>query len=162
MGKQHTPIDKLVESAVESLSKASYFTKTEVRRDVLKHKNLSGFLVDVGKRYPGWKFDQAIIAHVDEVISVAVRQTDAHGIRLYECYAVGNRDRRYMRLRAMKANQLRAAIQETRVQARKLDIKVRVLEYYLDLVEKVGPNASVGDVYDKALPHILELKANDH
>ncbi len=159
MPKQHTPIDKLVESAVEELSNASYFTKTEVRSKVLKHKKLAPLLADISKRYPGWKFDHAISEHIDATIDVDVRRTDAHGIRLYECYAVGNRDRRYMRLRSMKANQLRATIQETRVQARKLDVKVKVYQYYLDLLEKIGPNARVDDVYDRALAKVMAIKA---
>jgi hypothetical protein len=156
MGKQLTLIEKLVVSAVDKVSHAPYFTKTEVKNHVLKHSKLPTVLSDLRKHHGAWHLDVAVMEYMDGCVGHELQRKDANNIREYEQYATGmGGERRWMRLRAMNADQLRAAIGEARTQRQRLDSKIKVYEVLLDMLEEFG-KGSVEDIYDEAVAKLHE------
>lgn len=162
MKKERTKIDNLVEPAVKRVAERekSYFRKSEVVDEVTKNKNLANIFADLRGRYRAWKLDTIIMRYVEKRVADALQQRDSNGIRIYECYAAGERERRWLTVRAMTADTLRAVMQETRTQARQLTIKGEGYQILLEELEGLGdPNATVDDVYDVAVPKIRAYRA---
>jgi hypothetical protein len=157
--KEHTPIDKLIEPAVKRVAEreTGYFQKNEIVTEVLKNKNLSGMLADIKKRFGGWKFDTVILRYIDGRVGQVLQQRDGNRIRVYECYAAGGRERRWLPLRAMTADTLLAVMRETRTQARQLEIKGEGYEFFYN--ELKGTKLTIEDVYDKVVPMIRDFRA---
>lgn len=161
MTKQKTKIDNLIEPALLKVVKrtTNYFHKNAVVNEVMNNKHLAKVLTDLHTRYGAWRLDQLIKRYVDHRVGQVLGQRDVNGLRVYECYAVGQPERRWQPLRAMTADTLRNVMQQTRVQARQLTLKGEGYHILLDELEKLGqPNATVDEVYDKAIKKILAHK----
>lgn len=161
MTLQRTPIDKLIEPAVQKVAARTkgYFLKSEVVSEVRGYRSLGAALAQIKARYATWKFDQVILRYIDTRVAQVLQVRDANGIRIYENYAAGNRERRWLPLRAMTADTLRAVMQETRVQARQLELKGEGYQFFLDELRKLPPTARLDEVYDKVVPKIQAYRA---
>ena len=158
MTKQKTKIDNLIEPALLKVARrtTSYFSKSDILNEVMNNKHLAKVLTDLRNKYGEWKLDQLIKRYVGTRVGQALQQRDTNGIRVYECYAVGKPERRWLPLRAMTAVTLRNVMQQTRVQARQLTVKDEGYHILLAELEKLGqPNATVDDVYDKVIKNII-------
>jgi hypothetical protein len=162
MTLERTPVDRLVQPAVERVAArgGGYFKKSEVVQAITKERRVSSLLTDLRTRHGAWKIDQLILRYIDGRVGHILQMRDANGIRVYECYAAGEKERRWMPLRAMTANTLRAVMQETRTQARYLTIKGEGYQYFLTELEKLGEEATVEDVYDKVIGRIQTYRAS--
>jgi len=161
MAQERTPLDRLIDPAVERVGKSrSYFKKSEVIAEVRKNRALNRMLTEMRNKYRAWKFDQIIVRYMEGAIGSVLQRRDANGIRIYECYSVGSRERRWQPLRAMTLTTLRAVMAEARTQARQLELKGEGYEYFEKELEKLGPNARVEQVYDQAVPLILAHRAS--
>jgi len=160
MTLQRTPLDRLIQPAVEHVAKqgGGYFKKSEVVAHLLRKNKFSALLADLRNRHGAWQIDELILRYVVARIGSELQRRDSLGIRVYECYAAGERERRWMPLQAMTANTLRAVMQETRTQARQLVIKGEGYQLFLTELEKLGEDAIVGDVYEKIAPRIVAYR----
>ncbi len=139
----------------------SPFLPREVIAEILNHRNLRRVLADIRNRYGEvWKFDEIIRRHIQADVGRVLQERDSNGIRKYECYGAGERERRWMPLRVMTADSLRAVMRETRTQERHLHVKGEGYQFFLDELEKLGPGATVDQVYDDTLPPILQFRGH--
>ena len=161
MTQERTPIDKLIEPAVNKVAKTTkgYFLKSEVVNEIRGQRGLGSALAKLKATYSVWKFDQVIVRYIDRRVGEVLAMKDFNGIRVYECYSTGNRERRWLRLRAMTADMLRAVMQETRVQARQLELKGAGYQFFIQELAKLAPTATVDEVYDKVAPKIRAYRA---
>ncbi|MFZ0058728.1 MAG: hypothetical protein WAL35_01615 [Acidimicrobiales bacterium] len=156
----NTPIDRLIQPAIKKAAKStSYFRKSEAVRTVLTNPKVVELLTDLRNRHGGWQIDQLVIRCIDAKVAQELQRRDANGIRVYECYAAGERERRWLPLRAMTRDQLRAVMQATRTQARSLTLKGEGYQIFLDELEKLSPTAVVNDVYDRVVPKIQAYRS---
>jgi hypothetical protein len=159
--RERTPLDRLIQPAVERVAaRGAYFQKKEVVNTVSSDKKVGALLGDLRSRHGGWKIDQLIVRYIEAKVGEVLQMRDGNHIRVYECYAVGHGERRWMPLRAMNADTLRAVMQETRTQERQLHIKGAGYEYFLNELEKLGKGATVNDVYDQVIDRIRARRAS--
>ncbi len=163
MTQELIPIDKVIEACVHrvALKRAAgrSFRKSEVVVEVGKHRDIRRILADVRARYTEWKVEYIILRYITHRIDRVLQARDANGIRVFECYASGQRERNWLPLRAMDKNALRASMTEARTLSRQLEIKAGGYAFFLDELEKLPDTARVDEVYDKVLPKILALRA---
>ena len=161
MTLERTPLDRLVEPAVRRVAArgGGYFKKKKVVNALTREKRVTALLADLRTRHGAWKIDQLILRYIDGKVGGELQRRDSNGIRIYECYAAGERERRWMPLLAMTANTLRALMQETRTQARQLQLKGEGYEYFMKELEKLDETATVGDVYDQVIDRIRAHRA---
>ena len=163
MARKKTYIDSQIEPAIEKIVKesgASYFTKKDVVDQIKKVRKVASLLNDLQKRHSGVGADEIVVRYIETAVGQALQKKDANGLRVYECYSAGERQRRWMRLRAMTADQLRVAMQAANRGARELQVKAEGYQLILDELEKGPPGATVDDVYDEVVPRILEHRAS--
>lgn len=159
MARKKTYIDSQIEPAIEKVVKksgASYFTRKDVVDQIKKVRRVSSLLDDLQRRHAGVGADEIVLRYIDDAVGRALQKKDANGLRVYECYSAGERQRRWMRFRAMTADQLRVAMQAANRGARELQLKAEGYQLILDELEKGPPGATVDDVYDEVVPRILE------
>ena len=160
MTKPQTMIDRLIEPAVrKSAQRPGYFRKSQVVNEVLNSSKLGKMLADIERRYPGWDLHEIIGRYITGRVGSVLQQRDSNGIRVYECYSTGESERRWMPIRAMTVDHLRAVMTETRKQARHLEIKASGYELMIKELEKLSDTATVDQVYDKVVPLIREAKS---
>ena len=161
MTLERTPLDRLVQPAVERVAArgGGYFTKSEVIVSITKQRRVAALLADLRIRHGAWKVDALILRYILGKVGTELQRRDSNGVRIYECYAAGQRERRWMPLRAMTAKALRAVMQETRTQARQLELKGEGYEYFLRELEKLDEAATVGDIYDQVIDRIRAHRA---
>lgn len=161
MTLERTPLDRLIQPAVERVAArgGGYFKKSEVVLSIVKRDKVAALLADLRTRHGAWQIDQLILRYINGKVGAEVQRRDSNGVRIYECYAAGERERRWMPLRAMTANTLRAVMQETRTQARQLELKGEGYEYFLRELEKLSESATVDDVYEKVIDRIRAHRA---
>ena len=159
MTKQRIYIDDLIEPALASVvrrtPRGSYFRKTEVVAEVIRHKELGGVLKALRDGWSGWGIDEVVRRYIDGKVGSVLQQRDSFGIRVYECFAAGEPERRWQPFKAMTANSLRLVMQQTRTQARQLTVKGEGYELFLRELEKLPATATVADVYDRVAPLLL-------
>lgn len=144
MTRERTPIDRLVERAVEKVARASssaYFRKSEVINELRKQRGLGNALAQLKARYQEWKFDQVILRYIEQRVGQVLQMRDAHGLRIYENYAAGESERRWMILRAMTLKDFQSVVQETRVQERDLHVKGEGYDFFMKALKLLGPTA---------------------
>ena len=157
MTRARTKVDKLVDPALKKVArKSGFFRKSEVVAEVLGNAKLASMLRDARNNYGDWGVDEIIRRHIENRTGELLQKRDAHGIRVYECYAAGEQERRWMPFRAMNADTLRAVARQARTQARQLTLKGEGYEHFIRELEKHGKDAKVEDVYDEVLPIILK------
>jgi hypothetical protein len=162
MTRQKTQIDNLIQPALQDVlkrSKGSYFRKSEVVAEVARHPKLQSILHELQRRFGGWNIDEIVLRYAEGKVGEMLQQKDAHGIRVYECYAAGGPERRWMPFRSMTADTLRAVMQETRTQARQLTLKGNGYELFYDELVKLDATATVADVYDRVAPEVMKRRA---
>lgn len=162
MPRQKTYIDQQVVPAIEAVvseSKGSYFTKSDVVERIRKVRRVERLLDDLQKRHAGVGADTVVIRYIESAVGRALQKKDSNGLRVYECYSAGERQRRWMPLRAMTAPQLRIAMQEAARGARELRLKAEGYQLLLDELESGPASATVDDVYDTVVPRILEHRS---
>lgn len=156
---ERTAIDRIIEPSLRAVAqrkKGTFFYKSEVVAEVLGHRDLRKNLLDIQNRYgTKWRFDEIIRRYINQRIGVVLQQRDSNKVRVYECYGAGESERRWHPLRALTADTLRAVMRETRTQERQLNIKGAGYQYFLEELEKLGPGATVNDVYDQAVLKIV-------
>ena len=103
--------------------------------------------------------DKFIKKHLENAVGQALQKRDANGLRICECYSAGTRHRRWMPLRAMTANDLRAVMQATRVESRALANKAEGYQMMITELENLSAAATVNSVYDAVVPKIKEYRA---
>lgn len=162
MARKKTYLDNQIEPALEKVVKrsASYFTKKDVVDQIKRVRKVSSLLDDLQRRHAGVGADEIVLRYIDTAVGQALQKKDANGLRVYECYSAGERQRRWMPLRAMTADQLRVAMQAANRGARELQVKAEGYQLILDELEKGPPGATVDNVYDEVLPRILEHRAS--
>lgn len=163
MVRKKTYIDSQIEPALEKVVKksgASYFTKKDVVDQIKKVRKVSSLLDDLQRRHAGVGADEIVLRYIDTAVGQALQKKDPNGLRVYECYSAGERQRRWMRLRAMTAEQLRVAMQAADRGARELQVKAEGYQLILAELEKGPPGVTVDDVYDEVIPKILEHRAS--
>ena len=163
MARRKTYLDSQIEPAIEKVvrkSGASYFTKKDVVDQIKKVRKVSSLLDDLQRRHAGVGADEIVLRYIETAVGQALQKKDANGLRVYECYSAGERQRRWMRLRAMTAEQLRVAMQAADRGARELQLKAEGYQLILNELEKGPPGATVDDVYDEVVPRILEHRAS--
>ena len=163
MARRKTYLDSQIEPAIEKVvrkSGASYFTKKDVVDQIKKVRKVSSLLDDLQRRHAGVGADEIVLRYIETAVGQALQKKDANGLRVYECYSAGERQRRWMRLRAMTADQLRVAMQAADRGARELQLKAEGYQLILNELEKGPPGATVDDVYDEVVPRILEHRAS--
>lgn len=165
--RERTGIDKLIEPSIAAVNaeinaaNRAHFYPSEVIAAVLDHRNLRRVLADIRQRYGEvWKFDEIIRRYIQASVGRTLQERDSNGIRKYECYGAGERERRWMPLRVMTADTLRAVMRETRTQERHLHVKGEGYEIILEELEKLGPAATVEQVYDQVVPRILQFRGH--
>lgn len=154
-----TPIDRLIEPSIKKLDENPPYYKSQVVAEVLRHRDLQGMLADLNQRYRGWNLGEIVRRQIEARVTEQLQKRDANAIRTHECYAAGGPERRWMPLRSMTRETLRAVMRETRTQERHLHLKGEGYQFFLDELERLGGTATVGDVYDRVLPHILRQRA---
>ena len=163
MARRKTYLDSQIEPAIEKVvrkSGASYFTKKDVVDQIKKVRKVSSLLDDLQRRHAGVGADEIVLRYIETAVGQALQKKDANGLRVYECYSAGERQRRWMRLRAMTAEQLRVAMQAADRGAREFQLKAEGYQLILNELEKGPPGATVDDVYDEVVPRILEHRAS--
>ena len=162
MARKKTYLDNQIEPALEKVVKrsASYFTKKDVVDQIKRVRKVSSLLDDLQRRHAGVGADEIVLRYIDTAVGQALQKKDANGLRVYECYSAGERQRRWMLLRAMTADQLRVAMQAADRGARELRVKAEGYQLILAELEKRPPGATVDNVYDEVLPKILEHRAS--
>jgi hypothetical protein len=159
MTRQKTQIDNLIQPALQEVlkrSKGSYFRKSEVVAEVASYPRLQSVLQELRRRFGGWNIDEIVLRYAESKVGDTLQQKDAHGIRVYECYAAGSPERRWMPFQAMTATTLLAVMQETRTQARQLTLKGAGYELFYDELVKLDATATVADVYDRVAPEVMK------
>lgn len=161
MTLERTPLDRQIQPAVERVAArgGGYFKKSEVINTIMKQRRLAALLADLRTRHGAWQIDQLVLRYIYGKVGTELQRRDSNGIRIYECYAAGERERRWMPLRAMTSNTLRAVMQETRTQARQLQLKGEGYEYFLRELEKLDEAATVDDIYDQVIDRIRAHRA---
>lgn len=159
--QQRTKIDNLIEPALLKVAKRAspYFGKSAIINEVTNNKALAAILADLRDRYGAWKIDQLILRYIDSHVGHALQQRDANGIRVYECYGAGESERRWQPLRALTADKLRLVMRQTRREAAQLERKGEGYHIILEELERLRrPDATVDDVYERALPKIKKFR----
>jgi Arc/MetJ-type ribon-helix-helix transcriptional regulator len=103
-------------------------------------------------------FGGLVRSQIEGMVGAVMQERDAYGIRRYEQYAAGERERRWQPLQAMTIDVLRSVARETRTQARVLEIKGEGYNLFIQALEKLGPTATVKDVYEEVAPKIMEAR----
>jgi hypothetical protein len=126
-----------------------------VVRQVLKHQKLAAALKDARNRWG--RFDEIGIRYIKSAVGSKLPTTkDTNGVRIYECYAAGESERRWLRFQALTFADLRAVMQENRKLERQIHIKGTNYQAFYDELKKLTderPNAIMGDIYNKAILH---------
>jgi hypothetical protein len=156
-------IKKLIEQAVEEVvqKQPGGFEKGDVMRELRKNAKLDAALRDINVKYNGdWQLGDMLLRQLNLMIGTALGARDDNGIRIYECYAVpGQRQRRWLPLRAMTRSMLRNVMRETRVQERQLHVKGEAYVFFMQELKKLGKRATVDQVYEIAAPKIVEHRS---
>jgi len=148
--KPPTSLDQRITTALRQVQDQPYFYKSEVAAALFGMRDVAEMLKGLRKRYPEWRLDQIVRRDVETQIGRRLQDKDRRGIRLYECYAVGGPERRWMLFTSMPAEALQKVINETRELGSRIDRKI-ALYTRLHAVCLARPGATVGDVIDEVL-----------
>lgn len=154
MARERLPVDKLIDPAIDRVaSTQGYFHPSNVVREVLQHGKLAAALKDARNRWG--RFDEIVIRYIKSSVSTRLHTLkDSFGVRVFECYAAGESERRWLRFQALTLNDLRAVMQENRKLERQIHIKGENYQAFYDELVKLAahkPDARVGEIYDRAI-----------
>lgn len=142
-------LDQLASSSLKRVAKrpAPYFTRDEIRVDMLKRKGLAEALIDVRRAHRFLALDEAILRYIDQAIGRALQSKDDRGVRLYESYSAGIGARRWRRFTSMTAPDLSRVIEEHVALRDAIDDKIALYQLTLDEMRRTG-SQSVAEVYE--------------
>lgn len=160
MAKKMSPhLDKLIREALKEIeSKRGYWHKGDITRLVYANDALKKKLSALDGMGNGYNFGGLVRSQIEAMVGGVMQERDSYGIRRYECYAAGERERRWQPLQAMTKDVLLAVARETRTQERVLHIKGAGYNLFIEALEKLGPSATVKDVYHEVAPKIMEAR----
>lgn len=124
------------------------FNKPKLLADICNDTKISNIMARVDKEFPGWGIDIFVKEAIKTRIDRFLQHRDKHGVRLFECYAVGRGARNWVRFEGMTTGQLRVCIQWRREHISREQDVLRAYERALELLEKIGETAKVSEVYD--------------
>lgn len=158
--KMSPHLDRLIrESLREIEAQRPYWHKSDIAKRVYANEALNKKLAALDAMGNGYNFGGLVRSQVETMISAVMQERDAYGIRRYENYAAGERERRWQPLQAMTLPMLRAVTAEARTQARVLEIKGQGYDKFIDALEKLGrEDVTVADVYHEVAPKIMEAR----
>jgi hypothetical protein len=156
-------IKELCEQSVEKVARKrpNGFKKSDVMRELRRSEPLDKALKDVHARYNGmWQLGDLLERQINSMIGDALGVRDEYRIRVYECYSVvGQKEHRWLPLRAMTKGMLLNVMRETRVQERKLHVKGEAYEFFMTELDKLDEDATVEQVYEIVAPKIVEFRS---
>ena len=124
------------------------FNKPKLLKGICSDPKITNICARVEKEFLGWGIDIFVKEAIKTRINRFLQQKDKHGVRLFECYAVGQGPRNWVRFEGMTTTQLRVCIQWRREHISKEQDVLRGYERALELLEKIGEKAKVSEVYD--------------
>jgi hypothetical protein len=152
-------LDRLIREALKEIeSKRPYWHKGEIANAVYSNAALKKKLAALDAMGNGYNFGGLVRSQIENMVGAVMQERDSYGIRRYECYAAGERERRWQPLQAMTRDVLLAVTRETRTQERVLHIKGAGYNMFLEALDKLGADATVADVYHDVAPKIMEAR----
>jgi len=153
------PLREHVKPAIRAVARrGGYFLKVEVVHEVLRRAELTDAVVQIRRTYVGRGLDDAIIGYLEVEVARQLRARDDHGLRMFECYADANGQRRWRRLIEMRAADIRRVTRDLRTLRDQLADKVAAYDLLLEELERAGEGARVADVYDRAWQRIVTAR----
>lgn len=141
-------IDEAVGPAIKAVARRGpYFTKREVVIEVLRRRGLRELVVELRRAYVGQELDLVVLRYVEIVVTRGLQIRDEHRVRVYECYSVGNGERRWQPLRSMNGEDLKRVVVDLRALREQVDAKLHVYEALLAELERKPKVASVDEIY---------------
>lgn len=158
--KMSPHLDKLIRAALKEIEgKRPYWHKGEIAHVVYANPALKKKMAQLDAMGNGYNFGGLVRSQIEAMIGAVMQERDAYGIRRYECYSAGERERRWQPLQAMTRDVLLSVTRETRTQERVLHIKGTGYEMFIDALDKLGrADATVKDVYHEVAPRIMEAR----
>jgi hypothetical protein len=157
--KMSPQLDRLIRESLKKVEgERSYWHKGDITKCVYANEALKKKLTALDGMGNGYNFGGLVRSQVEAMIGSVMQERDAYGIRRYECYGAGERERRWQPLQAMTRDILLAVTRETRTQARVLTIKGSGYEMFIEELKKLGDDATVADVYETVAPKIAEAR----
>src|SRR5438552_1611872 len=106
MSRGRSKIDDIVYSAVHKVATTQgFFHKSDALGEVLKQPFITRMKTDL-RRIDG-EMEEMFMGCINEKIGRELRVKDENGIRVFESYAGGERERRYQPLRWMHLQEIR-------------------------------------------------------
>ena len=160
-------IDRIIREAVEGFGNR-YFTKPEIMNLVVQNRTIVDILTTLRRVRQGWPLDEMLSEYIqrrldvwlDRKMVVAQLADGPVRMRIYECYPVGEGSRRWRRLEAMTATDLRICIAERRRQVASHQRVIRVYEALLVLLERLPATTTVADIVEQGLQDVAAAQRN--
>jgi hypothetical protein len=157
--KMSPHLDKLIRGGLKQVeAQRAHWHKSDITKLVYQNEGLKKRLHQLDGMGNGYNFGGLVRTQIEGMVGAVMQERDAYGIRRYECYAAGERERRWQPLRGMTKDILLAVTRETRTQERVLQIKGAGYEMFIQALEQLGPEATVEDVYNEVAPKIMEKR----
>ena len=146
------------EAAIDRvITHEEFFTKAQIIDELRAVPRIAGWLAHIQELDQDLDPGRMLTNHLKSIVGRALSLQDANGIRVYHSYRVG-RQHRWRPLRLMNEQQLRLMEQDYSTHARSMDLKATELSIFIDEIRRAGAG-TVDEVYEAALPRILELRA---
>ena len=153
MARNIRHIQQVVSAAIEAHG-GTWFHKREIVNEVSQDLQIASVLTRLNRMKPSWQLDEIFRKEIEGYITDYLQQTQtiaqtAAGPltwRVYECYAAGERQRRWQRLDGMTADDLRVCIAARRTQVAGHQRVIRVYEALLAILEQIGPTATFANI----------------
>ena len=160
MNKAKGAVELIIDMIILDVSKKSdaYFFKNEVLMLAMNNKAIAQAREMLRKIKPD--FEAFFVKSMNTYIGKALQARDSQGLRVYECYAAGDPERRWMRFTSMNAEHIRSVLSATKRQGEEIMTKAEVLEVFLVALEAVGSNATVIEVYGAVVETLKKTKVS--
>lgn len=155
-------IDRACMKAVKRVARAaggSYFYRSQVRAEVYRSDNIGPSIAEIRRSYRALALDDAVIRYIDIAIGRALQAKDDRGLRIYECYSVGHGERRWYRLLDMHLLDIRRLLRDAKSMKAHLEDRIALYELVAEEMERLGPEATVAEVYDSVVDQVYGLTA---
>ena len=140
------------------LARNEYATKAMVLDELLAVPRISRWRERLRRIGPDLEGDRMLNKYLKGRIAAVLNRRDGNEIRVYESYKVG-REYRWRPLRSMGMDELRIVQEDSSSFARKLEVKASAISILIEEMERAGA-ATVDEIYEVALPRILEMRSN--
>lgn len=160
--KMSPHLDKLIRQALGDIERQRpYWHKSDISRRVYANDALKKKLKQLDGMGNGYNFGGLVRSQIENMVGAVMQEKDAYGIRRYECYAAGEKERRWQPLQAMTLATLRVVAREAHTQARSFHVKGSGYELLIDALEQLGQgeDAQVSAVYHDVAPKIMEARS---